>query len=115
MKGIFIDAKKRQVTEVEIEKGLQPIYDLLGIETFECVYIDDKETIYVDEEGLYKDDTEWFFFEGTHQPIRGNGLILSTDDDGESVSTNLSLEYVKSKVKFLNTIEVYLMSKQFSY
>ena len=103
MKGIFIDVTKRQVTEVEIEKGLQPIYNLLGIDTFECVYIDDKETIYVDEEGLFKEDKEWFFFDGTHQPLRGNGLILSTDDEGESISTNLTLRSSQRQKSLFDT------------
>ena len=108
-KCILIDVENETIEEVIIGEGIQPIYDVLKCELFECVYIDDVNSIYVDEEGLLKltMDTKFFSIEGGYQPYAGNGLIMGTDfNTGESIDTTLTLEEVKSKVKFHTYWEV---------
>ena len=106
---ILIDVEEKTISEVYIGTGIQPIYDVLKCEMFECVYIDNVNTIYVDEEGLLNltPNTMFFSFEGGYQPLSGNGLIMGTDENtGESVDTTLSVEEVRSKVKFHTYWEV---------
>ena len=108
-KGILIDVKNETIEFVLIEKGIQPIYDVVECGTFEVVNINDSNDIYVDEEGLLylTNETKFFQFGEGRQPIAGNGLILGYNQiNGESIDTNITIEEVKDKVKFLTLNQV---------
>ncbi len=108
-KGILIDVKNETIEFVLIEKGIQPIYDVVECETFEVVNINDSNDIYVDEEGLLNltNESKFFQFGEGRQPIAGNGLILGYNQtNGDSIDTNLTIEEVKDKVKFLTLNQV---------
>ena len=114
-KAILIDVHNRTITEVNVLEDksgsqLSSIYEHLKCSIFECVNIG-KNDIYVDEEGILDvtPDTKFFFYKGTHQPLSGNGLIMGFDDEtGESVDTTLTIDEVKSNVKFMTATEVAL-------
>jgi hypothetical protein len=109
--GILIDPTMRTIEWVEV-KDFKNIYTHLKCELFECVDIDEVNTIYVDEEFHYKDGNEWFHFEGTHTPIKGRGLILGNDDEtGESCDCTFSIQHVQKKVRFMDSFEVVMKSK----
>lgn len=113
MKAILIDAKNREVKEVEITGDLQSWYETIGCGMVECaLYFDQHDSIMVDEEGLF-DQTcnEFFFVNGGHQPFAGNGLVVGTNDMGEAVDTKISLAEVKSKVKFMDRFDAYMWAK----
>jgi hypothetical protein len=113
MKAILIDAKNREVKEVEIKGDLESWYEAIGCGMVECaLYFDNHDSIMVDEEGLFNDQCDEFFFvKGGHQPFAGNGLVVGTDNMGESVSTKITVDEVKSKVKFMNRFDAYMWSK----
>ena len=68
---------------------------------FSTVNIDDQNTIYLDDEGLYRDTQAYFKWEGYHQPLQGRGLILGIDyETGESVPPTITIEKVKYSVSF---------------
>lgn len=107
--GYLIDAVKRTITEVAVG-DYKTIYPLLGCECFTCVGVEDDDTIYVDDEGLLKPQENFFLYEGYPQPLAGNGLVLGTDEEGESVNPKMTLETLKGRVKFMNRREAYLWS-----
>ena len=114
-KGILIDVKNKTITEVEVienEQGsqLESIYKHLECSIFQIVNIDHKNDIYVDEEGLMNMNDETGFFQvDNKEPIVGNGLIMGYDDEtGDSVDTTLSVEEVKSRIKFMSAFDVAL-------
>lgn len=113
MKAILIDAKNREVKEVQITGDLQSWYETIGCGMVECaLYFDEHDSIMVDEEGLFNDGCDDFFFvKGGHQPFAGNGLVVGTNDVGESVDTKISLDEVKSKVKFMDRLGVLTWAK----
>lgn len=100
MKGILIDPFERTVTRVDVAKGIDAIYKLIQARPFDCVRIDERNAIYVDDEGLYVDDQRFFQFRGYHQPLAGRGLILGNDREGESCSCTITLDDVKGRVTF---------------
>ena len=78
MKAILIDVKNQVVKEVEHDDTLKNIYELVDCRTFDVVNIDGVNTIYVDDEGLYKENQLYFeyFATETSAKLAGNGLIL---------------------------------------
>jgi|TARA_R100001224_G_scaffold113524_1_gene99212 hypothetical protein len=103
MKAILIDVHTQSVTEVEHDNTLDNIYDLLNCRTFDVVRIDEVDSIYVDDEGLFVDDQLFFEYGGDAQSVRlaGNGLILGVDDEGNSISPQTTVEEVEGRVGFL--------------
>lgn len=100
MKAILINSKDRTIVEVEHNGDYKQIYTLIGADTFDVVGIDDVNSIYVDDEGLLNNPRYFFEWQGYGQPLAGNGLILGVDDEGDTVATNLTVEYVNSMVSF---------------
>ena len=70
MKAILINVKDQSITEVEHDDTLDNIYDLLNCRTFTVVRIDETDSIYVDDEGLYVDDQLFFEYGGDEQAAR---------------------------------------------
>jgi hypothetical protein len=103
MKAILIDVHTQSVTEVEHDNTLDNIYELLNCRTFDVVRIDEVDSIYIDDEGLFVDDQLFFEYGGDAQSVRlaGNGLILGVDDEGNSISPTTTIEEVKGRVGFL--------------
>lgn len=107
MKAILIDAKNREVKEVEIGKGIDEMYKFLQCECFTIAsYLEKNDAIFVDDEGLMNGPDVFFTYEGAHQPFAGNGLIMGCDDMGESVDCKISLDEVKTKVNFYSHMEM---------
>lgn len=106
MRAIIIDAKKQEVREEDIRGGLKSLQQIVGgfIERACCP--DDTHDLFVDEEGLLKHPEYFFEYEGAHQPFAGNGVIVSHDDEGETKAATLSLDEVRSHVKFMRAEEL---------
>ena len=102
MKAILIDTVNRTVTEVDA-KGLQDYYRLLNCEMIEvAIHLGNEDVIYVDEEGLFKQGTSYFTFKGAHQPFKGNGIVVGTDNDsGETIDCKSDLDTIKRSVRFV--------------
>lgn len=107
MRAILIDPEAKTITEVEYTGDYKNIYEHIGADCFTAVGIDhyeneDRETIFVDDEGLYREPQYFFIWQGYDQPLAGKGLILGTNAEGESVATSYGLDYVKSMVRFVD-------------
>ena len=57
--------------------------------------------MYVDDEGLYVENQVFFGIAGCPQPLAGRGLILGTDDEGDSTDCTSSLDTIKKMVTWL--------------
>lgn len=103
MKAILINVHNRTVTEVDIDGGLDSLYKALGVNIVEIAQNDllrGQDVMYVDEEGLLKDNL-FFDMDGGYQSIAGNGLIVGTDEDGNSCDAETPLDSVVEAVNFL--------------
>jgi len=104
MKAILIDVKNQEVKEVEHDNTLENIYKHVDCRTFTVIQIDKFNAIFLDDEGLLKENLYFSYSELhslLHFELAGNGLILGVDDEGSSISTTLTVEDVKSKVTWL--------------
>jgi hypothetical protein len=88
MKAYLIDPFARTVTQVEYSGDYKEISALIGCQLFDAVRIGaNGDTIFVDDEGLLNGPTEFFKHSSYPSPLAGKGLVLGTDDEGESVGT----------------------------
>lgn len=106
MRAIKIDVEKQEVYALEIEPGLQPLYDAIGCDMIELpVIFCGQHALYVDEEGLLKPHLikGGFYFEHfLSQPLIGNGIIVNGDDEGNDTDCLLTETEVRKMVKFLD-------------
>jgi hypothetical protein len=111
-KAILINVKNETIEEVVIGEGIEPIYEAIEVDCFDVVGFDEKNDVYVDDNGLLNltPSSKFFSIEGYHQPLAGNGLIMGIDHEtGESIDTTLSVDEIKSRVKFHTLFEVQRM------
>ena len=107
IRAILIDPFACTVTEIEHDASdYKNVYPLLSHETmpvrmFQIVRIgDDGDAIFVDEEGLLKPCDRWFILRGFSQPLAGKGVVLGSDDEGETTSAKTSLITVRGLIRF---------------
>jgi hypothetical protein len=103
MRAIIIHATDRTITETEIDGSLKSLQQIVG-GLIQPVYdgLDDDHHCYVNEEGLLNDPQHFFMFKGGHQPLAGDGVILSSTEDGDQAPCTLSLDWVKERVTFMD-------------
>jgi len=104
-KAIFINSTEETVTEVVINDYTE-ISPMIGCEIFTVARMSEKTDAYVDDMGLYGNPNAFFIIKGGYpSPIAGNALLMDTDEEGESVDVSMSLNEVKSKVKFMTALD----------
>jgi hypothetical protein len=103
MRAIIINAKDRTITETDIDGSLKTLQHIVGglIEPG-SQGLNDYHHCYVNEEGLLHDPQSFFMFSDGHQPLAGNGVILSSTDDGGEAPCTLPLDWVKERVTFMD-------------
>jgi hypothetical protein len=103
MRAIIINAQDRTISETDIDGSLKSLQHIVGglIETvYDGLY--DNHHCYVNEEGLLDQPQHFFMFKDGHQPLAGNGIILASTQDGDEAACNLTLDWVKERVTFMD-------------
>lgn len=101
MKALKIDTKLKQVIEIELEKGLKPIYEQIGNDcnTFACpVTFDNNDALHCDDEGLFHEFDGGIMMKDWSYPIVGNLLVIGTNDEGESVDCKTTKEQLEKQI-----------------
>lgn len=110
MKAYLIDPFVPAITEVEYSGDYNQIYKLIDCDLFTCVDIDTgdaSDTLFVDDEGLISGKPQEFFMIGDYPtPLAGKGLVLGTDQNGESIAPSVDLEKLKNMVTFMPSFMV---------
>ena len=111
MKAILIDVNQENVRQVEVDDKdvLRSWYRHIGCSMVEVAhYFNHHDSIMVDEEGLFSmnESSKFFTITDGHQPFIGNGLVVGVDRNGNSVDTCITVEEVRSKVKFYTMNEI---------
>lgn len=99
---ILIDPFTRTVSEVQYNGEYKHIYELIQCDTYDAARINKHgDAIFVDDEGLFKEEQAFFWHEDYPQPLAGRGLLLGCrSTDGETIAPSTTLEEVRSKVEF---------------
>ena len=108
LRAILIDPHNKSITEVMTEP--YPAWkSLIDVEYIAAVTIGQHkdgccETVWIDDEGLLneKKDGPYFSVRGYNQPLAGKGLVLLTDQEGESRSTRMTVEQLELIITWPN-------------
>jgi hypothetical protein len=65
-----------------------------------CPFLRVGEAIYVDGQGLLGSPVRFFRIAGLEPPLAGKGLILGTDEEGNTATASSSLELITAAVTF---------------
>lgn len=104
MRAIKIDAEKEDIYEVEHDGSLESIYNHLGLgcHTFAIgAQVNQKDDIFVDDEGLLHPIKAAFRVRGHPQPFfAGNGLVVGHNEMGEAAGAKTDLNFLKEMISF---------------
>ena len=109
IKGYLINAETKEVTVEEIDSVYPEANALIGCDWIECGWTnyETNDALYVDEEGLLKEQKFFFELKGAYQTFAGNGFIAGCDiETGESADVKMSLDEVKTLITFRSLEEV---------
>ncbi len=102
--GILIDPFLKKVTNVKVKNDLKDFYRHLDCNMVEVVSFGDVNDLWVDEEGLLKNDQRFFKVSDLpfnhHGVIVGSALLLKCGDSGGCESTTLSIEDVLPRISW---------------
>lgn len=110
IKCIFIDCVKREVTKIEIERGLKSIYNVLGCDTItsaERHIFGHSHSLFVDDNGLIIDKKLGAFQIKKGQILSGHGLIVGCDAEGNDTDVdNVMLDFIAPLISWHNVEEL---------
>ncbi len=103
MRGILINPHKEEISEIEVGDGIHEIYRVIDANLFEIVRLTTNDALYVDEEGLLKENRYFSIpdYLWTRRNIAGKALILSYNDEGDTFSTQITVNSVEAVVRWL--------------
>lgn len=116
VRGLLICPSDQTIREVEYDGDYKEIKKLLDIDSpIDARSIEGageesgtEETLWFDDEFLLKMEEgkpyDFFMLNGVAAPVGGNGLILGTNQEGESISTSLTVESTALNVSFKRMI-----------
>jgi len=106
MKAYLIDPSRFTIAPVEIDRDhtLEQLYKHIGCDMVEAVYLENGDTLYVDEEGLLKRQWHFIVLDGYPQPIAGKGVLVGATPAGNSTDAKTSLEALTAKVSYMEML-----------
>ena len=116
MKSFKINSAERKIEVVEINSW-EDIAPQIGngCTTFAApVTLDNEDTIYVDDEGLFNSFEGGFKMEGWSYPIVGNGIVQGTDEEGESIEPLTTKEELEKMIIWVSKEECLRWASNFN-
>ena len=107
MRAILIDPFERKITEVKIDDDYKSIYkflsnDLVKVGTFTTgMNWPNHDILYVDDEGLFKQNMFFDIGRADNQPLAGMGLIMGGNSAGESKAARTPLVEIQQLVRWV--------------
>lgn len=114
VKALFINAETEKITEVELDNKtmLHELYNTIGCSDVECVrnslLIGGKpklDDVWIDGEGLLKQNHHYWCLPYYVQPIAGNAIIMSCDKKGECIDhtfTPQDITALEKQIKYFH-------------
>ena len=106
--GYLIDPFAETVTNVAYEGDfpsskviqLGLLIEHIKASTFTCVYLENRDAIFIDGEGLLGKPQRFFTYKGYHEPLAGRGLVLGSNAEGDITSPKITMEKLTELISF---------------
>jgi len=115
MKALKINSGTQKIEEVTIKswKDIAPEIGN-GCEIFTApIELENMDTLYADDEGLYNSFEGGFMMEDWSYPIVGNGLLVGTNEEGESVNVKTTKEELEKMIIWVSKADAQKHASQF--
>lgn len=114
VRAIFINSSKKTTEVISFEMDdYKSIAKAIGCEIISvCHTFNNKDSIFIDDEGLLKEVNSGFILDNWRHPVAGNALILGTDDEGESVDAVTSIQYINKCLHFVTDEQIKSWQKE---
>lgn len=99
MHAILIDPKAKTIAYIEYNGDYKDIYRLIDATTFTTVRVNERNTLYVDDEGLFKPN-QYYFAWGPQEHLGGKGLVVGLTEEGDDAPVSIDLKAVQRDVSF---------------
>ena len=109
IKAIIVDPIAKTLTPVIYNGDYKTIYTMIKCDTFDVARTEAAGhplSVYVDDEGLFKDNQSFFMFYGMPQPLAGMGLIFGEVDDEGYDTDAPDVDMIKDSLVFMDREEV---------
>lgn len=105
MKAFLIDPRMARIVALDYSGNFEDIYKIIHADTFDVArFNDQRDGVFVDDEGLLKSPTHFFFIDGNVNLLAGRGLVLGCDEEGETAAPTVTLEWLKDHVGFIERL-----------
>lgn len=104
IRAIFIDAKNRNVSEIQVENKLEAFYEKICCSCITTVMLGKGICMILDDEGLYTQEDYFRFRDSGMQDFAGNALLVGVADDGNFKDSSLSVK-IAEIIEFLKKEE----------
>lgn len=107
MRVIKIDARRRALFEEEEPGTIEDIQAWIGDRFTVAWTMANRDTIYVDDEGLLKNPEYFFGIKSMDEAIfAGNGYVQGCDEEGRPIDVGKSLSWYRDNIIFLDREDV---------
>jgi hypothetical protein len=109
VKAIIINPIEKTFTPVIYNGDYKTIYNMIECDCFDVVRCEVNGhplSIYVDDEGLFKQNLSFFLVRDMPQPLAGMGLIFGEVDEEGYDTDAPDLELIKDGFRFMDILEV---------
>lgn len=103
IQAIKVDVFNQKIELIEIQSSWPSIYHELECNLIQAIYpkLSGHDFMYIDEEGLFVDEPKGAFsIKGFYGIFLGNGLILGSDLEGNSLSCKSTVDEIKGMIRF---------------
>jgi hypothetical protein len=103
MKAYLVNPFEQTITEVRYSGNYQQIYSHLDCDCFTVADFNEQgDCVFVDDEGLISGKhQEFFMIDGYPTPLAGMGLILGTNQEGESTAPSITIDQARAMVQWV--------------
>lgn len=113
IRALLIDPAAKAVSELTLPAGgmLKALYEAIQCDTVDVVYMDHGLCAYVDDEGLFKPDQDfWRLREWQHDTcIAGRAVVVGDpDEDGNDTDCPIGVDELRERLAFGLPLELIL-------
>jgi hypothetical protein len=104
----LIDPFACTITEVQYSGHYQDIYKHIDAECYDCARLNvEGDGLFVDDEGMFKEGTMFFYHEDYPHPLAGKALMLGCNmETGETQAPYTTLDELTRKVRFVMPLRI---------